>query len=158
MTGRVDIGGFEYFVVGSTDVGLINPGVMNLYDIDREFHLDAEISIIHKGLSSDGDSFGLVPAPSEFVKDIMEIQGSKETSDVKIICEGKEFKCHRAILCARSETLKNMLLSDTIENASGIVVIKNSMVKTVEFMLSYIYTGDIPGYLGQEENLHLLQL
>ena len=39
-----------------------------------------------------------------------------------------------------------------------IVVIRDSKVKAVEVMLSHIYTGEIPSYLGQEGNLHLLQL
>ena len=43
----------------------------------------------------------------------MKILSLEETSDVKIICEEKEFKCHRAILCVRSETFKKMLLGET---------------------------------------------
>ena len=49
-------------------------------------------------------------------------------------------------------------MSDSQENVTGKVVIKDSSIKAVEVMLRYIYTGDIPCYLGEEENLHLLQL
>ena len=37
-------------------------------------------------------------------------------------------------------------------------MIKDSTVKAVDAMLRHIYTSEIPSFMGQEENLHLLQL
>ena len=39
-------------------------------------------------------------------------------------------------------------MSDSQENVTGKVVIKDSSIKAVEVMLRYIYTGDIPCYLA----------
>jgi len=136
----------------------INPGVMGVYDGNREFSMDVQISIILKDIESKSDIFGNVPAPSEFVKDVMKIYNSEETADVKIICEGKVFQCHKTILCSRSNTFKGMLLHYTLENTTREVIIEDSTVEAVEAMLKHIYTGDIPTNLDQEKNLHLLQL
>jgi len=136
----------------------INPVVMSLFDGNGEFHVEAEISIFVKGQSSDRDSFGYVSAQSEFVADMSKLMSFEETSDVKVICNGKEFNCHRVILCGRSETFKRMLLGDTQEKATGKVAIKDSTVEAVDAMLRHIYTSELPSYEGQEETLHLLQL
>ena len=85
--------------------------------------------------------------------------GNREISlDAEIICEGKEFKCHKSILCSRSRTFKDMLLKESLENTTGEVIIRDSAVEAVEAMLKHIYTCDIPSNLDQEMNLHLLQL
>ena len=45
-----------------------------------------------------------------------------------------------------------------LENSTGEIIIRDSAVEAVEAMLKHIYTCDIPSNLGQEMNLHLLQL
>jgi len=136
---------------------IINPGVMSFCDENKEFYLDVPSStkvltviVIVRAM--------FLHQVSLLNKDMMKILSSEETSDVKIICEEKEFKCCRNILCARSETFKDMLLGDTKENATGEVVIKDSTIEAVEVMLKHIYTSGIPSYLGQEEALSLLRV
>ena len=79
-----------------------------------------------------------------FVEEIKSIFDDKETSDVLVIAEGKEFKCHKNILCARSEVFKNMLGHDTLERNMNKIVIKEITAKAVGDMLKYLYSGKIP--------------
>ena len=131
--GEVEVASFRYQEYSKNDSGGVgyiimfpknniindnNPVVMNLFDQNREFNLDAEISIIFKDAS--GDCCDYVPTPSDYVEDMMKILITEETTDVKDICEEKEFKCHRAILCARSETFGYGCLGLLVSSSSSL--------------------------------------
>jgi len=79
-----------------------------------------------------------------FLEEMKSILDDEETSDVLVIAEGKEFKCHKNILRARSEVFKNMLGHDTLESKMNKIVIKEIAAKPVEDMLKYLYSGEIP--------------
>jgi len=79
-----------------------------------------------------------------FLDEMKSILDDEETSDVLVIAEGKEFKCHKNILRARSEVFKNMLGHDTLESNMNKIVIKEIAAKAVEDMLKYLYSGEIP--------------
>ena len=67
----------------------------------------------------------------------VEILGSKlfldkDFLDLKIICEGKEFECHKNVLCCQSDYFKTMLLNDL----SGAVEIEDI---TGKFCTNYLF-------------------
>lgn len=135
----------------------INPSLMNLYDETRAFTIEAEILVFNKVSIQVPNTIDYFTAPSEFVKDIGAIFKSEETSDTDVVCNGKVFKCHRIILCARSSTFSNMLLGDMRENDEKKVDMKDTTVEAVEEMLRYIYTGEISESVDKL-NEDLLQL
>ena len=68
---------------------------------------------------------------SDYVKDMKSIGDCEETSDIELLCNGKVFKCHKAILGARSIIFKNMLLHNTCEKVNRKVDIKDSTTEAV---------------------------
>ena len=67
----------------------------------------------------------------------VEILGSKlfldkDFLDLKIICEGKEFQCHKNVLCCQIDYFKTMLLNDL----SGAVEIEDI---TGKFCTNYLF-------------------
>eukprot|EP00092_Neocalanus_flemingeri_P095181 GFUD01121090.1.p1 GENE.GFUD01121090.1~~GFUD01121090.1.p1 ORF type:complete len:361 (-),score=82.37 GFUD01121090.1:66-1148(-) len=133
---------------------LPNPSEIDLYDENKVFVIEADI-LIKKYL----EVFDSSIAPGRFVKDMKSIMKLEDISDLVIVCHGKVFKCHKTILCARSDVFKKMLSGDTLENLNREVPIEDSSAEAVDEMLKYIYTGEIPDYdkLGVL-NIELLHL
>ena len=69
----------------------------------------------------------------------------KEHCDVKIICDGKTFECHKLVLSCRSDVFKTMFKneSDMAEANSGEVEIKDVDEETMETFLYFIYNDKI---------------
>jgi len=68
---------------------------------------------------------------------------SKEYTDITIICNKKEFECHKLILASRSKVLKKVI-KVMKENESGKFEVNCKNVEVFEDMLRYIYTGIAP--------------
>ena len=67
-----------------------------------------------------------------------------EFSDVKIICEGKTFHCHKNVLSCQSSVFKTMLNdSDMVEAKSGEIKITDIFSFTMENLLFFIYHDDL---------------
>jgi len=128
--------------------------------VERVFIVDATFTItMTDGCLNDGDITTVSPeSKSGFMEDVKSIMDNQEASDFDIFCDGKQFKCHKNILVARSETFKNMLQGDTPENIELKVVIKNATSEAVERMLEHIYTGEFPELKHDGLNLDILQL
>jgi len=69
---------------------------------------------------------------------------NKDSSDVTIKCDGKEFYCHQFILSARSPIFEAMLHVKMIEQETGNIEIEDFSKDVVEKMLAYIYGGVVP--------------
>ena len=67
-----------------------------------------------------------------------------ETSDVKIISNEQEFKCHRNIISCRVPALAMMLRGETAENQTSTINIGDWNPESVQLMIEYLYTGVIP--------------
>eukprot|EP00092_Neocalanus_flemingeri_P022979 GFUD01024911.1.p1 GENE.GFUD01024911.1~~GFUD01024911.1.p1 ORF type:complete len:292 (-),score=55.17 GFUD01024911.1:232-1107(-) len=132
---------------------LLNPTELDFYDENRAFTIEAEIKIVNKN----PEVFDAINAPCKFLEDMKSIIKLEDISDVKIVCHGKVFKCHKIILCARSTVFKKMLSGETFENLNRVVTIKDSSAEAVKEMLKYIYTGEIPDEVDVVE-LDLLHL
>ena len=65
-----------------------------------------------------------------------------EFSDVKILCDGKTFPCHKVILSNQSEVFKSMLsdgCGSMIEASTGEIKIKGIPADTMESLLYFLY-------------------
>eukprot|EP00090_Calanus_glacialis_P014812 TRINITY_DN23677_c0_g1_i1.p1 TRINITY_DN23677_c0_g1~~TRINITY_DN23677_c0_g1_i1.p1 ORF type:complete len:253 (-),score=38.26 TRINITY_DN23677_c0_g1_i1:468-1226(-) len=96
-----------------------------------------------------GKPLSITPSIAMMKEQMKNIRKSEENSDVIIVCDGKEFKCHRNILCARSVVFNNMLQGNTSENLINKITIRDSSAEAVDEMLNYIYTGDLPCPTGE---------
>ena len=67
----------------------------------------------------------------------------KRFTDIKILCEGRTFDCHMAMLAARSPVFSAMFESNMKEKETKTVAIDDFKAKVVAEMLNFIYTGNI---------------
>ena len=65
---------------------------------------------------------------------------NEKLSDVKLVCDGQEFPCHKFMLSARSQVFQAMFSSDLEENASEMINIEDFDVDTIKSFLKYLYT------------------
>jgi len=94
-----------------------------------------------------------------FNADSKKMMESSESSDVVLVCGGKEFKCHRVIICARSEYFRGALLGPlTKEKEEGKIDIPDSTPEAVEKIIYFMYTGMIPDLSNFDEALDVLNL
>eukprot|EP00092_Neocalanus_flemingeri_P011140 GFUD01012000.1.p1 GENE.GFUD01012000.1~~GFUD01012000.1.p1 ORF type:complete len:380 (-),score=81.36 GFUD01012000.1:47-1033(-) len=61
--------------------------------------------------------------------------------DVKIICDGKEFSCHKLLLTSHSPVFRAMFTQDCKENTESSVSITDSTPEAVQEFLFYMYHG-----------------
>ena len=73
---------------------------------------------------------------------------NKQFTDCVIVCQGKEFNCHKMILAGRSPVFNAAFTHDMEKSKSGRIVINDLDVDTVGKMLTYIYSGKVSG-IGQ---------
>jgi len=79
--------------------------------------------------------------------DLGRLLEDKILTDVRLVCQGREFPCHMAVLAARSAVFQAMFIHDTAEAREAKVDIEDLDPEVVSVMLEYIYTGipvDIP--------------
>ena len=92
-----------------------------------------------------------------FVEDIATILDTGLDSDFSLICDDREFPCHRAILRARSEVFAKTFSHKMQENEESRFVIHDSSPVAVEALLKHLYTGAIPADLDNL-TVEILQL
>ena len=68
-----------------------------------------------------------------------------ELSDLKIVCDGQEFPCHKLILSARSDVFKAMFTSDLKfnKNDESTLEIPDISAETMKTFLQFIYKDDV---------------
>ena len=92
--------------------------------------------------------------------DFGQLFDTSQFADVNLTCAGREFKCHKAILIARSPVLAAMFEHDMKERQQGRVEIDDMDPEVMADMLRFIYTGRAPNLdtmaadlLGKVSNL-----
>ena len=70
-----------------------------------------------------------------------------ELSDLKIVCDGQEFPCHKLILSARSDVFRTMFASPLKmnEKEESVLEIPDVSAETMKTFLQFIYKDDIEG-------------
>eukprot|EP00092_Neocalanus_flemingeri_P026933 GFUD01029196.1.p1 GENE.GFUD01029196.1~~GFUD01029196.1.p1 ORF type:complete len:247 (+),score=67.12 GFUD01029196.1:890-1630(+) len=66
-----------------------------------------------------------------------------ECADFKIVCEGKNFPCHEAILRARSPVLDKMFQNKMEESVKRELEIEDVEKDTIDSLLEYLYTDQL---------------
>ncbi|KAK2609394.1 hypothetical protein N8I77_002891 [Diaporthe amygdali] len=64
-------------------------------------------------------------------------------ADIEIICRGRTFKVHKAVVCSRSLWFEKALTGGFAEAATGKVKIDEEEPEAIEVMLRYIYGGAV---------------
>jgi hypothetical protein len=105
-----------------------------------EYHVEVVIKVLHD--------------PSSLIQDLSKLLDDKKVTDVKIVCNGETFKCHKAILAARSDVFAAMFeMSGSTEETTGEVKIKDIDAKTMKSFLMYMYQNRV---LKQDADMNLL--
>ncbi|CAI6085967.1 unnamed protein product [Clonostachys chloroleuca] len=79
--------------------------------------------------------------------DLSRVVGSGEYSDMKLVCQGCEFKVHKVVVCTQSPVLAKAIQGVFQESRTGIINIENFEPSTVSRMVEFLYTGDYGGLL-----------
>merc|ERR1719290_81 len=74
---------------------------------------------------------------------MLDLLHTGELADVEVVVDSRVFRCHKAILGARSPVLKAAFVHNMVEKATGKINIDGIESNTVEDMLKYIYGGKI---------------
>ena len=56
---------------------------------------------------------------NQYIKDIEDIYVNGDFADFTIVCQGKEFQCHQAILAGRSSVFHAMFTNDMEEKRNA---------------------------------------
>merc|ERR1719186_27743 len=97
------------------------------------------------GLEAGSDDSSLNP-PSSLSNDLSEALKSSDFTDMTIVCDKKEFHCHKFILAARSEVFAAMFRHEFREKQYSRVDVKEIAAVTMELLLYYIYTGQVKDF------------
>jgi hypothetical protein len=79
---------------------------------------------------------------------------TKYFSDVEFIVKDTSVRCHKVVLCARSEYFARMFLSGMVESSSEQVVMDDSIsVEVFSALINTLYTGkvEIPTHIAKSE-------
>jgi len=90
---------------------------------------------------------------SRLSHDFNNIFESGKFADCTVVCEGREFKCHKNILAGRSTVFDAMFTHDMEENRKSRVDIIDLDGDTVHDMIVYIYSGKVAELEGKATGL-----
>eukprot|EP00092_Neocalanus_flemingeri_P022630 GFUD01024545.1.p1 GENE.GFUD01024545.1~~GFUD01024545.1.p1 ORF type:complete len:403 (-),score=82.35 GFUD01024545.1:64-1206(-) len=76
-----------------------------------------------------------------------------EYADFSIICEGRIFPCHEAILRARSPVFDKMFQQEMKEKTTRMMTVEDVGTNTMDAVLEYIYTGNITKEVDNESEI-----
>ena len=76
------------------------------------------------------------------------------TADFTIRCPTKEFRVHKAILCARSPVFRASILTPMQEASKGEIFVEEIGEKTLATIINFIYTGELE--LGEKPDIQTL--
>ncbi len=80
----------------------------------------------------------------DLIEDLSKMFISSETADIRLVCQGKKFPCHRSILAGRSSVFKTMFFGwgEYMECKDGQVIIEDFQPDEIEQFLSFVYSGE----------------
>jgi len=113
---------------------------------DDKLTLFCEVSVVADSVNISGQMHSAqfkVP-DCRLSDDFGQLFESNQFADVNLTCAGREFKCHKAILTARSPVLAAMFEHDMKERQHNRVEIDDMDPEVMADMLRFIYTGRAP--------------
>ncbi|XP_074874066.1 kelch-like protein 6 [Carettochelys insculpta] len=85
-----------------------------------------------------------MPKPLELSKGIKQLYQHQLLCDAILVCEGRRFSCHRVLLAAASPYFKDVFVSSCKESQKGEVVLQDMAPSTLQSILNYVYTEELP--------------
>ena len=116
---------------------------------DDTLTIMCELTIKEGGVLLVGsESKGSMPLPGgneeESTRNYMEeVFKAGKFTDVSIVCQGKEFPCHKAILAGRSSVFEAMFSPNFKEGMENKVEVVDVTADVIEEMLRFIYSGRV---------------
>lgn len=110
---------------------------------DDKLTLFCEVSVVADSVNISGQSNAVqfkVP-DCRLSDDFNALYESAQFADVTLACQGREFKCHKALLTARSQVFAAMFEHDMEESKQNRVEVKDVDPDVMADMLRFIYTG-----------------
>eukprot|EP00096_Caligus_rogercresseyi_P004875 TRINITY_DN1947_c0_g1_i1.p1 TRINITY_DN1947_c0_g1~~TRINITY_DN1947_c0_g1_i1.p1 ORF type:complete len:379 (+),score=136.90 TRINITY_DN1947_c0_g1_i1:159-1295(+) len=110
---------------------------------DDKLTLFCEVSVVADSVNISGQSNAVqfkVP-DCRLSEDFNTLFESSQFADVTLACQGREFKCHKALLTARSQVFAAMFEHDMEESKQNRVEVKDVDPDVMADMLRFIYTG-----------------
>jgi len=136
------------------------PQVISIEDFlnegKREFHFKAEVAIVKKDENKviSGKGMTKIKASNE-PKILNKILGSEDYSDFKLLSNGHEFRCHKIILAAQSETIKNAIDRWAPE---GDMNLEEYKPEVVDNLLRYCYLQPLENNVFEENVIEFLNI
>jgi len=90
---------------------------------------------------------------SKLIADMKSLLSRADFADFAIICEGKNFPCHEAVLRARSPVFDTMFIQEMKESTTRELIIEDVGEDIIDAFLEYIYTGEITKKVENESGL-----
>ena len=121
-----------------------------------------EITIKGRGVSlvrSESRSSMLVPhnidkeSTRNYMRKMKKIFHDGKFADATIVCQGKEFPCHKAILAGRSSVFEAMFSPNFKEGMENKVEVEDVAADVIEDMLIFIYGGEVGDLQGRASEL-----
>jgi len=109
----------------------------------------AKMVFVQEEVVTEGDqtiSHEFLDATNSLSFDLGDAFKSTDFTDMTIICDKREFHCHKFMLAARSEVFAAMLRHEFLEKQNSKVDVKEIDGETMELLLSYIYTGHVADF------------
>ena len=130
-----------------------NGGFYNF--IKKDDH-DSEIKNLYSGLQAKDDEIRVAKSElsqiqaqepklqlDNFINLAAKLHGQNEFSDVKIVCNGKKFECHKLVLISQSDVFKTMIKNKSLieKQFEGVMEINENDFSsdTMEQILYYLY-------------------
>ena len=116
---------------------------------DNTMTLVAKMVFVQEEVVIEGDqtiSHDFLDATNSLSCDLGDSFKSTDFTDMTIICDKREFHCHKFMLAARSEVFAAMLRHEFLEKQNSRVDVKEIDGETMELLLSYVYTGHVTDF------------
>jgi len=89
------------------------------------------------------NSQGAEVASQEYTSGMLDLLQTGDLADIEVVCKGRTFSCHKAILGSKSLVFRAAFVHNMMEKATGKINIESLEPETVADMLTYIYGGSI---------------
>ena len=110
---------------------------------DDKLTIFCEVSVVADSVNISGQSNGVqfkVPE-CKLSTDLGSLFDSAQFADITLACQGREFRCHKAVLVSRSSVFSAMFEHDMAESKHGHIQVTDVDPDVMADMLRFIYTG-----------------
>eukprot|EP00092_Neocalanus_flemingeri_P040433 GFUD01044034.1.p1 GENE.GFUD01044034.1~~GFUD01044034.1.p1 ORF type:complete len:328 (+),score=70.64 GFUD01044034.1:51-1034(+) len=125
---------------------------------DGKLIVEVEMKVLEKEgtlIHGKGKHCNAIP---DTISVLLKMYEDKDFTDFSVVCNGKPFLCHKAILAARSPVFKAMMESNMKEANDAIVELKNCTEVVAKSFVKFFYTGQVDEEVLKENAASFLDL